>query len=212
MLAYERGGRWEDAVGVLSRAKMLGVKPNSVMYVTAISAAGKAGRVEVAEQLFSEAMGAGVVDGVLYETIIGVQGMAGNAARAEALFRAMHHAGYKARDYAYCGLIAAHSMSGDLTAALRVRQRMQRDKATPSVHVFNAWIAACERAGQYDKALELLRSMQQYGLEGNGLTAQLKNSIGRKGAAEVESAQLTAAALSAAVAAAGTLLIRSGMF
>jgi hypothetical protein len=54
--------------------------------------------------------------------------------------------------------------------------------------------------------------MKRDGLEGNAVTAALMASIGRKGAASVETQQLTAAALSAAMAAAGTLLIRTGMF
>eukprot|EP00983_Pelagomonas_calceolata_P042819 1138666-Pelagomonas_calceolata.AAC.3 len=41
MLAYERAGKWQDAVGVLQRARSLGLKPNTVMLNTAISAAGK---------------------------------------------------------------------------------------------------------------------------------------------------------------------------
>ncbi len=41
MLAYERAGRWQDAVGVLQRARSLGLRPNTVMLNTAISAAGK---------------------------------------------------------------------------------------------------------------------------------------------------------------------------
>jgi hypothetical protein len=49
-------------------------------------------------------------------------------------------------------------------------------------------------------------------VEPNALTQQLATEIGRKGAATVEGQQITAAALSAAMAAAGTLLIRSGVF
>lgn len=42
MLAYERAGKWQDTVGVLQRARALGLCPNTVMLNTAISAAGKA--------------------------------------------------------------------------------------------------------------------------------------------------------------------------
>jgi pentatricopeptide repeat protein len=51
--------------------------------------------------------------------------MAGDALRAEAAFRALQAAGHRPRDYGYCGLIAAHSLAGDVPAALRVRQRMR---------------------------------------------------------------------------------------
>jgi pentatricopeptide repeat protein len=55
MLAYERAGRWGDAVHVLRRARDLGVTPNVAMLNVAISAAGKAGQVELAEGLFAAA-------------------------------------------------------------------------------------------------------------------------------------------------------------
>lgn len=120
--------------------------------------------------------------------------------------------GHQPRDYAFCGLIAAHSLAGDVGAALRVRQRMRAAGTAPSVHTYNALVAACERAGLYEKALDLLRGMKREGIEANAVTGALMASIGRKGAASVENQQLTAAALSAAMAAAGTLLIRTGIF
>lgn len=44
-------------------------------------------------------------------------------------------AGFAPRDYAYCGLIAAHSFKGDWAAALRVRERMRAAGVVPTVHV-----------------------------------------------------------------------------
>jgi len=52
MLAYERSGKWEQAVGVIGRAKNMGIPPNNVMFNTAMSAAGKAARLDVARELF----------------------------------------------------------------------------------------------------------------------------------------------------------------
>lgn len=40
----------------------------------------------------------------------------------------------------------------------------------PSVHVFNALIAACDRAHQYERAVELAREMQEAGVPANGVT------------------------------------------
>ncbi len=80
------------------------------------------------------------------------------------------------------------------------------------MHSYNALVAACERAGQYDKALELLREMKREMLAPNAVTHQLMVAIGKKGAASVETQQITAAAMSAALAAAGSLLIRAGAF
>lgn len=54
MLAYERGGKWEDAVAVLGRARTLGITPNTIMYNTAMSALGKAGKSDAARALFDQ--------------------------------------------------------------------------------------------------------------------------------------------------------------
>jgi pentatricopeptide repeat protein len=74
MLAYERAGMWEQAVGVLARARQLGLSPNTVMFNTAISAAGKAGQLDVAVALFGEVP---EPDAVSFETMIAAYGMCG---------------------------------------------------------------------------------------------------------------------------------------
>lgn len=94
-----------QAVTVLQRARHLGIEPNTVMYNTAISALGKGGCWEAAEQLFAAIPNP---DTVSYETMIAAYGLAGQAARAEAFFTTMLEAGHLPRDYAFCGLIAAY--------------------------------------------------------------------------------------------------------
>lgn len=274
--------------------------------------------------------------------MIAAYGMSGVADKAEATFAAMRAAGWAPRDYAYCGLIAAHSFKGDwqvrggrargagsrrlpaqgaravcsprcrppaaarpqqcpslarppphpcvphpptsLQAALRVKERMAAAGAAPTVHVFNALIAACDRAHQYERALRVAREMREAGVPGNGVTQsvrwrapsceaglhcagpgarpmrcgfvptagqpgsagvrcaarlqrqpnarrrqrvahsrclrpappplrpQLLDGVCKEGVRAVESQQAAAAALSAAVAAAGTIMIRAGIF
>ncbi|GIL54874.1 hypothetical protein Vafri_10569 [Volvox africanus] len=209
MLAYERAGKWQEAVGVLLRALNLGLTPNTVMYNTAISAAGKAGQLEIAEKLYSKVR---QPDTVTHETMIAAYGMAGLPDRAEAVFSAMTNAGLRPRDFAFCGLIAAHSLAGNWEGAMRVRSRMRRAGVQPSVDVYNALLAACERAGHLDKALELLGAMRREGVEANPLTGQLLALVGRQGVRNVENQQVAAAALSAAMAAYGTLLMQTGLF
>lgn len=103
-------------------------------------------------------------------------------------------------------------MSGDWRLSLGIRQRILEAGAPMSVHVYNSLLAAAERAGKFDTALELQREMRRAGIIGNTLTGQLLQSVGRKGVAAVDGMQATTAALSAAVVAAGTLLMRSGIF
>ena len=200
--------QWSDAVKVLGRARRLGIRPNTVMYNSAISAAGKNGQVDVCEILFNEVE---EPDAVTYETVIAAYGMAGLVNKAENAFGQMIAAKLQPRDYAYCGLIAAHSMAGDWESALNVRTRMQRAFAMLTVHVYNALIAACERCGRLDHALHLHKCMEQEGIEPNNVTVSLLNSVGKQGVRAVEHQQIGATALSAVVAAAGACLMQSGI-
>ncbi|GAB4820675.1 hypothetical protein N2152v2_007721 [Parachlorella kessleri] len=209
MLAYERGGKWEDAVTVLGRARALGIQPNTIMYNTAMSALGKASKSDAAEALFKEMHNP---DAVSYETLIAAYGMAGRAEEAEKCFSAMLAAGLHPRDYAYCGLIAAHSFHGDWRRALQVRDRMRAARAALTVHAYNALLAACDRAQQYERALQIHREMQADGVQPNAMTNQLMEGVCKGGVRAVETQQAAAAALSAAVAAAGTLIMRAGIF
>ena len=63
-----------------------------------------------------------------------------------------------------------------------------------------------------DKGLELGREMALTGVEANVVTRQLLSAIGRGGAACIGDAHLAVTALTAAVAAAGSLAMRSGLF
>ncbi len=209
MLAYERAGKWEEAVGVLGRARTLGIIPNTVMYNTAVSALGKAGQLDAAQELFKACP---APDAVTFETLIAAHGMAGDAEAAESLLRKMRAVGHIPQDYAYCGIVAAYSLRGNWKAALKVKERAAAEGVPPSVHLFNALIAACDRARQYDKAVELGQEMVAVGLSPNSVTKELLDGVCKGGVAAIENQQAAIAALSAAVAAAGTVMMRAGMF
>lgn len=81
-----------------------------------------------------------------------------------------------------------------------------------TIHVYNALLAACERGGYSETALKLLASMKDDGLEPNGVTNNLMSAVGRRGVQSVEGQQAALAAISAAVAAAGGILMSRGMF
>jgi len=209
MLAYERTGRWAQALGMLERAERLGLSPNTVMLNTALSALAKAGRAADAAALFARIP---APDAASFETLIAAHGLAADPPAAEAVFAALLAAGWPPRDYAYTGLIAAYSLAGDVRGALGVRGRMRMAGVSPSVHVFNALIAAAERAGLWERGLELGRELAAARVEPNAVTRQLLGAIGRGGAALVGDAHLAVTALTAAVAAAGSLAMRSGLF
>jgi len=97
--------RTVQALGVLARAKSMGIQANTIMYNTAMSALAKSGHADAAEMLFGDIP---EPDSVSYETLIAAYGMAGEPNKAENVMVAMESAGYIPRDYAYCGLVAAY--------------------------------------------------------------------------------------------------------
>jgi len=153
-----------------------------------------------------------VPDAITYEAFIAACGIAGAPDKAEMALAKMQGQGFRPREYAYCGLIAAYSLAGQHENALAVRTRAQHEGMQPSVHVYNASLAACERVGRVEMALELLQSMHREGVEPNFVTHQLMAVVGRQGVQSVEQQQMAAATLSAICAAAGSLLIKVGMF
>lgn len=97
-----------QAIDLLGKARNLGITPNTIMYNTAMSSLGKSGQWEAAEKLFMETS---EPDAVTHETLIAAYGMAGQASKAEMAFKTMLEARHTPRDYAYCGLIAAHRLA-----------------------------------------------------------------------------------------------------
>ena len=81
-----------------------------------------------------------------------------------------------------------------------------------TVHVYNALIAACEHAQQFDAGVSLSKEMRRNGIEPDHITGQLMHNLSSGGIAQIEKQQVAAAALSAAVAAAGSLVMRVGMW
>ena len=75
------------------------------MYNTALSALGKAGRVDMAAALFRDIP---QPDSISHETMVAAFGMAGRAAEAEQALAAMLRSGFTPRDFAYCGLIQGY--------------------------------------------------------------------------------------------------------
>ena len=94
-----------QVVQLLERTPRLGVTPNLINYNIALSALGKNGAWQAAEQLFNAMP---EHDAVTHETLTAAYGMAGQARKAEQAFKALLEAGHHPRDYAFTGLIAAH--------------------------------------------------------------------------------------------------------
>ena len=94
-----------QAVNVLDRARRLGIRPNTVMFNTALCALGKAGRVDQAAALFWQIP---QPDAISHETMVAAYGMAGRTSDAERALAAMIGSGFQPRDFAYCAIIQSY--------------------------------------------------------------------------------------------------------
>ena len=90
---------------VLDRARRLGVRPNTIMFNTALCALGKAGRVDEAAALFWDIPSP---DTISHETLVAAFGMAGRTAEAERALAAMVSNGFQPRDFAYAAIIQSY--------------------------------------------------------------------------------------------------------
>lgn len=209
MYAYERAGRWEKALEFFSICQSLGYENNTIITNIALSALAKAGEMKTAEQVFKDLS---LPDNVTYETMVAGYGLSGNVKKAESLLLDMIELGYKPKDYAYCGLIAGYTVRGNFQKAIEVYDRAINAGVEPSVHLYNALLAACDRFHKYDRAILLLDEMKRCKIHGNAMTHNLTVSICTEGVRTVESQQAAITAISAAVAAAGSIMIRAGVF
>lgn len=208
MYAYEKGGCWEKAVEFLPVVDALGFGDVVIIRNIALSALAKAGQMSVAEGIFRQLQ---QPDGVSYETVIAGYGLSGDVEKAEMMLKDMAMAGFEPSDYSYCGLIAGYSRVSSFQKTLEVFHRAQ-NADIKSVHLYNAVIAACERFHRYEKAIALLEEMKQRGVQPNSTTHQLMVSVCTEGVRTVESQQAAITAISAAVAAAGSIMMRVGAF
>lgn len=79
-----------------------------------------------------------------------------------------------------------------------------------TVHTFNALIAAYDRCGAYEKALETFKQMKAEGIAPNRVTLQMMSLVGERGVSQIEAVQTNLAAFSAAAGVLGAALIRAG--
>ena len=94
-----------QAVDVLDRARRVGIRPNTIMFNTALCALGKASRVDEAAALFWDIPSP---DAISHETLVAAFGMAGRTAEAERALTAMLAAGFQPRDFAYAAIIKSY--------------------------------------------------------------------------------------------------------
>ena len=74
--------------------------------------------------------------------------------------------------------MAACSLAGDVRSALGVASRMAAAGVAPSVHSYNALIAATERASAWDAGLKLRDAMAADGIAPNQVHIAVGHGVG----------------------------------
>eukprot|EP00884_Botryococcus_braunii_P018227 jgi/Botrbrau1/5088/Bobra.37_1s0050.1 len=209
MQIYGRSGDWMSAVGMLDRARAVGITPNTIMYNTALYALVRAGRFDDVESLFQTIP---QKDVATYQTAMLASAARGNYEKTEKYFSLLRAAGFVPQDYAFCALIVAYSMGGDCTSAWKVRDRMVKLNHRPTVFVYNQLLLALERAKWYPMALNVYDFMREENIKPNEDSIQLFQVMGQGGVTAVQNQQMTLAALSACLAAAGSAAMKAGLW
>lgn len=183
--ACGRGGQWSLAVGLLSTMRRKGIAPGVVAFNAAISACGEAGQWERAVGLLRDMEaeagerrevdgGGGGDDGfsgpdrVSFNAAINACSNAGEWQQAVSLLAEMQR-NAKVADGGDQGAEPAVRPEGEMKQHRRRRGRA--GGPTPDVVSYSTVITACSRAGNWERALELLGEMRRDdGLSPNSAT------------------------------------------
>ena len=109
---------------MLDRARRLDIRPNTVMFNTALCALGKAGRVDQAAALFWQIP---QPDAISHETMVAAYGMAGRTAEAERALASMIASDFQPRDFAYCAIIQSYRCCSASRSCHISMQRLSRE-------------------------------------------------------------------------------------
>jgi len=162
--ACARAGEWRTALRLLGLMRQAGVAPNTITFSAAISACEKGGEWARALKLLRTMQEEGVApDLIIFNAAIGACARGGQADRALSLLdEAMPAAGI-APDVVSCNAaITAHANAEPPLpdAAMALLHGMETARGVcPDRISYNAAISALGRAGQWENAIALLRTM-----------------------------------------------------
>ena len=214
---YEKKHEGERALALFRYFQELGypAKMNIYVYNVLLSALSKSEKVNRVQDVFEELCSkeeAIEPDRVTYETLITAHAHVGDFKKADEMFTEMCRRGFDPTDYAYAARIKAYAKNNLWRESVSILREVENTGMEPSVHVYNATIYACEIAKKWELALTLYSRMEEKGIKPNNVTKALLSKICDEGIESFEDKQRQAATLSAIVAAAGALAIRTGVF
>jgi pentatricopeptide repeat protein len=149
----------------LPGGRMERVEPNIFVFSAAISACGKAGKVDKALELFEEMKDLGIrPNAFTYTALMSAYGNAGQPAEALEWFKEMKDRGIRPDAFTYSALISAYGNAGQPVEALEWFKDMLDRGIPPNAITFSALISAYGNTGQPVEALKWFEEMRSRGL------------------------------------------------
>lgn len=156
MLGRQR--RWEAALAVFATVE----DPDPLLRTAALDACGKSLQLERARRLFDEMP---VKTLSAYTALMMVLGRTRRLQEVQELFADLRQQCHTPDATAYTSVIDAHGMVNDAEGALRVFEEMVADGVHATQVTCGAIMAACGRAGDRTRTLELLQTMDRERLQ-----------------------------------------------
>lgn len=157
-----KGGKVEEAMGLVDRMRQEGVRPNTGTLVTVLSACGTSGAIAAGCRIHDLALELGLeLDTALGTALMDMYFKCGYPNEAHVVFYAMRD-----RDVmTWTAIIMGLGVNGQSDAALSQFRAMARDGVAPNEVTFLAVLNACSHGGLVSEGKKHLESMvRQYGI------------------------------------------------
>eukprot|EP00929_Paragymnodinium_shiwhaense_P107420 TRINITY_DN73512_c0_g1_i1.p1 TRINITY_DN73512_c0_g1~~TRINITY_DN73512_c0_g1_i1.p1 ORF type:complete len:816 (+),score=141.88 TRINITY_DN73512_c0_g1_i1:177-2624(+) len=166
-------GRWQAAVSCMASASSSDLTPNIYTINATIGACAKGRAMDAALQIFQSMHKAEVQPHlVTYSLLISAHEKQGQPERAVEMFEKMVETKITPDIVAYSTVISACASSSHAARALDVFDEAVKSALKPTVITYSAAIHACAKSEQWEwqRAIQLLRSMEQESLRANVIT------------------------------------------
>ena len=160
--AYEQNGCSREAVGVFHQMRERGFEPDSVTFVSVLSACSQLGALGLGCWVHDYVIGNGFhVNVVLGTSLINMYARCGHVSGAREVFDSMDERNV----VAWTAIISAYAMNGCGAQAVELFSRMKAHGLCPNSITFVAVLSACAHSGLVQEGRKEYASMSQdYGL------------------------------------------------
>eukprot|EP00958_Prasinococcus_capsulatus_P029099 scaffold7266_cov403-Prasinococcus_capsulatus_cf.AAC.5 len=149
---------------ILDEMSMAGFRADRVTYTTLIKAAGKAGQVELAEELFAKLRTIAEPDVAAYSVMIDVHVRGGSMAAAQSWYKELLQTDTKPSVPVYGSLLRGFRESHDVESGVEIYSEMLRRGTEPDKQVYDDVIYLLVLDERFEEALELLQRMEAKGM------------------------------------------------